>query len=272
MPTPEGGQKVLQEDVVGTVRHPQDGWHRGNFRAPEASAHPQGRGDVPCGPQCAMPHANHPPADVALLLQDILDELPAPLEPLNPSAIDGYLVGVVLQRVPWEDAWPHIVDPEGEAPRKALGHPGVQKLQSLLRLRCEDLDRAIEQRQWFDPWIFEPDAPDASPREACAPWAAGFALAMDHFPDLMAVDAQETGEALALIYTHFDAEDLEDAESLLELIEELEPATSLDEAVEDLVAATLTLADVTRPQRTQPQASRPSRPRQTTFKPKGRRG
>ncbi len=220
-----------------------------------------------------MPHANHPPVDVALLLQDILDELPAALEPLNPSAIDGYLVGVVLQRVPWENAWPPIVDPEGEAPRNALGHPSVQKLQALLRQRCEELDRAIERRQWFDPWIFEADEPEAPPSEACAPWAAGFALAMDHFPDLMAMDAQETGEALALIYIHFDAEDLEDAESLLELIEELEPATSLDEAVEDLVAATLTLADVTRPQRVPPKPaapSRPSRPRQA-FKPKGRR-
>jgi uncharacterized protein len=52
---------------------------------------------------------------------------------------------------------------------------------------------------------------------------------------------------LALIYVHFDPVDLEDADDVLAAIDELEPASDLAEAVEDLVTATLRLADISRP-------------------------
>ena len=54
-------------------------------------------------------------------------------------------------------------------------------------------------------------------------------------------------EPLALLYRHLDADDLEDADELLDEIESLEPPADLTEAVEDLVRATLLLADVGRP-------------------------
>ncbi len=204
--------------------------------------------------------------DVAAVLQ-ALDDLTQPLEPLDASAIDGFLTGVVLQRLPLDDVWRHLVDPEARAPAIGRDEPSVRHLLNVLESRRQRLDRAIEQRIWFDPWVFEAEPEASDPiREACAPWAAGFALAMDHAPGLLALDGLGLAEALALIYVHFDAEDLEDADDVLAAIEEIEPARDLAEAVEDLVTATLRLADLSRP-RPSPQASRRGHPR----RPSGRR-
>ena len=121
------------------------------------------------------------------------------------------------------------------------------RLLALVRRRHAELDAAIQARQWFDPWVFELEGDDASPSEAVVGWVAGFATAMEFFPQLMALDAQALREPLALLYRHLDADDLEDADDLLEEIESLEPPADLAEAVEDLVKATLLLADVSRP-------------------------
>jgi uncharacterized protein len=192
--------------------------------------------------------------DVAAVLQ-ALDALPAGLEPLDASAIDGFLTGITLQRIALGDTWRLFVDPDGRAPNINRDEPSVRHLLSLLESRRARLDAAIEQRSWFDPWLFEaePDAVDPV-REACAPWAAGFALAMDHAPGLMALDHPDLIDALALVYVHFDADDLEDADDLLASIAALEPAADLAAAVEDLVTATLLLADISRPR---PQPTRP---------------
>ena len=42
-------------------------------------------------------------------------------------------------------------------------------------------------------------------------------------------------EPLALIYLHFDPQDLEDADALQEMIDTLEPPADLGEAVQDIV-------------------------------------
>jgi uncharacterized protein len=190
--------------------------------------------------------------DVALRLQEALDELPDGIDALDPSAIDGFLVGLVLQGVPAARGFALLLDPEQTA-APDLRLPAVARVQTLVAARWRQLDRAIQARQWFDPWVYAPEAEDAPASQACAPWAAGFALAMHHFPRLMEVDATLTVEALALIYAHFDAGDLEEADELLEHIAALEPAATLEEAIEDLVSATLLLADVVRPR----QANRP---------------
>ena len=185
--------------------------------------------------------------DVAGLLQ-ALDDLPQPLEPLDASAIDGFLTGVVLQRLPLTQVWRQMLDPEDRAPNVTADQPLVRRALNALESRRRRLDGAIEQRSWFDPWIFEAEATSSDPiREACAPWAAGFALAMERAPAWMQSNDAELVEALALIYVHFDPDDLEDADDVLTAIDELEPASSLTEAVEDLVTATLRLADSSRP-------------------------
>ncbi len=203
-------------------------------------------------------------------LQTLLDAVPAPLEPLDVSALDGYLCGVLLQPrpVPAEQWLKWVSDVEG---RPAPPGPALDELQALVRRRHAEIDRAIAQRDWFDPWIFplddSEDGPDEDgpgdgdgdgdyedhpPQDAVLPWVAGFAAAMDAFPALMASPDPALIEPLALLYLHFDPDDLEDADALLAVIETLEPPADLGEAVQDLVRALMLMADVTRPRAVKP--------------------
>ena len=182
-------------------------------------------------------------------LQSLLDEVPAPLEPLDVSMLDGFLAAVILQPkpVPMSDWWRWVLD--SEEGRPAPARYDARPLLQLVQRREHELRLAINDRQWFDPWVFELDE-EASPSETVLPWVAGFALAADLFPALMNLDETELTEPLAQLYMHLDPEDLEDADALLEEIESLEPPEELDEAVECLVRATLLLADVSRPRPT----------------------
>ena len=191
-------------------------------------------------------------------LETLLDGLPEPLQPLDVSALDGYLCGVLLQpqRPPPARWLPIVTDIEGRPAPAGVDKAALQELQALVLRRHAELDRAIAERQWFDPWIYqldeaaEPaDASDrpASPSECVLPWVAGFAAAMETFPALMAMSNPELVEPLALLFMHFDPEDLEDADALLAVIETLEPAAELGEAVQDTVRALMLIADVSRP-------------------------
>ncbi len=190
-------------------------------------------------------------------LQALLDSVPAPLEPLDISMLDGYLVGVLLQpKAVQAFQWmPYVLDGEG---RPAPQGFDSRELMALAKRRHQELNRAIAERQWFDPWVFELESDEedeAEPSEVVFPWVAGFALATDVFPELMRQDASELLEPLAALFMHLDPDDLEDADDLLEEIETLEPPSDLEEAVEGLVSACLLLADVTRPQ-PRPEAAR----------------
>jgi uncharacterized protein len=183
-------------------------------------------------------------------LQQLLDAVPAPLEPLDISALDGYLCGVLLQPrpVPREQWLAGVTDLDGR-PLPAGFDP--QPLHALVLRRQAEIDAAIGRRDWFDPWIFQLDE-EASATEAVLPWVAGFAAAQDRCPALMASDDPNLVEPLALLYLHFEREDLEDADALLEVIDTLEPPADLAEAVQDIVRALMLIADVTRPRREAP--------------------
>jgi uncharacterized protein len=239
-------------------------------------------------------------------LQELLDDLVVAtpvLAPLDVSALDGYLCGVLLQPQPVsEPDWlPHVWDAEGRPlpPRAASLTP---PLLALVRRRHAALDEAIAQRRWFDPWIFElatsgrqaptgaatpADAIDGDVVSPCSesvlPWVAGFALAIDRFPALMRFDAQALAEPLALLYQHFDPDDLEgleDEPALAAALAEADPPADLAEAAEDLVRAVLLLADVSRPRpqpsmlRTAPSHASPAPgPRSKSARPaRARRG
>ncbi|MBV8604423.1 MAG: YecA family protein [Pelomonas sp.] len=209
-------------------------------------------------PKSANPPSLPPFGDIEIeTLEALLDAVPAPLEPLDLAMLDGYLVGVLLQPRPVPEAqWaPHVFDAEeGRAPQPGFDTEPVMKL---ARRRHAQLDRAIAQRQWFDPLVFELDE-DATPSEVLLPWVAGFALAVELFPALLRLDEQRLLEPLAALYMHLDPADLEDADELLEEIETLEPPTDLGDAVEGLVSACLMLADIGRPQ---PAPSKPGQRR-----------
>jgi uncharacterized protein len=186
-------------------------------------------------------------------LQALLDALPAPLEPLDVSALDGFLVGVLLQpqAVPPVRWLAHVHDLDARPAPPGLA---LQPLHALVLRRHAELGQAIAARRWFDPWVFELSASEAgrpaTPSELVLPWVGGLAAALALFPALLASPALSQAsarEALAVLYSHFDPEDLEDADELLPLIDALEPPASADEAVEDLVRSTLLLADATRP-------------------------
>lgn len=183
-------------------------------------------------------------------LEALLDALPPPLDPMDLSALDGFLVGVLLQpRAIAHERWLcHVPDLEGRAPPAGLK---IDVLQTLVLRRHAELERAIAARQWFDPWVFELEA-DAggelpSISQVVLPWVAGMSAALESFPALLQIDDIALREPLAMLYAHFDPEDLDDADDLRELIDELEPPGSVTEAVEDLVRCTMLLADVSRP-------------------------
>ena len=202
-------------------------------------------------PRSAMP----PLADAEIdELQSLLDAVPPPLEALDASAVDGFLAGIVLQRpAPPASQWLRfITDVDGRELPQGFAS---ERLHALARRRHAELESAVAQRRWFDPWVFELD--EASPpSQALLGWVAGFATAMEHYPALLDSGGGATVEPLALLYRHLDTADLDDADALLAEIETLEPPADLAEAVEDLVRATLLLADVSRPQ----QPAAPPRP------------
>ncbi len=174
--------------------------------------------------------------------------------------LDGYLCGVLLQPSAISVArWmPVVLDARSQADAGDLT-VASDALRGLVLTRQKALDAAIAGRQWFDPWVYDIEETQ-SPSHAVLPWVAGFALAMERFPGLLNLDAPELLEPLALLYRHFDADDLEDADDLLEQIDAIEPAADLTEAVEDVVRSVLLLADVSRPALVpQPTSSRPRR-------------
>ena len=95
------------------------------------------------------------------------DAVPAPLEPLDVSALDGYLCGVLLQPRPvpagqWQAP---VADVEG---RPAPPGPALGEFPAPGRRRQAQLDPAIGPRPWVDPWVFPLNdrAPATSSRRA----------------------------------------------------------------------------------------------------------
>lgn len=173
-------------------------------------------------------------------LQQLLDQLPGSVEPLDVVMLDGFLCAVLLRERPLPvQRWlPFILDIEGRpAPASGL----TSRLHSALLSRHDALAHAIAAREWFDPWVFElRDAERAA--DAVLPWAAGFALADERFVVGNRRDPAAR-RALAQVYQFLDGDDWPAARLLGSEIAELEPPTELAEAVEELVSAVLLLAD-----------------------------
>ena len=231
---------------------------------PHRPKHPQ---PVQRPPARKQPASQPPAPKVALKalteaeveqMEALLDQVPAPLEPLDVSMLDGYLVGVLLQpkAIPAFQWTKHVMD--GEEGRSPPDNFDSRPLMALVKRRYSELNQAIVERQWFDPLVFELDD-EAEPSEVVFPWVAGFALATELFPDLMREDAADLLEPLASLFMHLDPDDLEDADELLEEIETLEPPSDVAEAVESLVRSSLLLADITRPVKATAHTAPPAR-------------
>ncbi|MCK7493043.1 MAG: UPF0149 family protein [Comamonadaceae bacterium] len=164
--------------------------------------------------------------------------MPAPLEPLDLSALDGFLCGVLLQPRPLprrRAGWPFVADVEGR--RAAARASSWTQLHALVLRRHAELDRAIAAAAVVRP-LDLPSSKTAAPARRRGA-ALGGRLRRGDGP-LSGADAPTTTRALdraagACCTCHFDPDDLEDADALLEVIETLEPPADLAEAAEDLV-------------------------------------
>jgi uncharacterized protein len=181
-----------------------------------------------------------------------LDAAPAGWQPLSASAIDGYLAALALlpQTLPIARWLNDLLD---DPPRPGAAPPWARGLHEPLLQRAGAWRRAVLARRWLDPWLFdsarEPsdaqtvEQPAEQARAAARPWVLGFALAVDaHLPRLQQ-PAADALEPMALLYLHFEPDELEDADALLQEIASLEPPADLEEAAHDIVASVFHLAD-----------------------------
>ena len=192
-------------------------------------------------------------------LDELLQGTPQPLEPVDVLMLDGYLVGVLVQpRVVTVDEWlPGVFDFEGRALPADTDPAWRARSQALIERRMSALAAAIADDGWFDPLIVdterappvsEYDAVQSPLSRALLPWAAGFHLAQERFPELGDWPDAAVGHAMARIYRHLPAETDDDREVITVLDREL-PLTTLDAAIEDLVLAVADLWDLTHTQR-----------------------
>jgi uncharacterized protein len=91
-------------------------------------------------------------------LDELLASIHAPLQPMDASAVDGYLCGALLQPVTilWPEVLPALFDADARQTVPA-GVPAavVAEVSALAERRFAELAQAIGARQWFDPWIFD---------------------------------------------------------------------------------------------------------------------
>lgn len=196
-------------------------------------------------------------AAVDALLVAIADAGPSREPLLDASMVDGFLAAVVVLPKPLgRGKWlPFVFDAEG---RVSGDDDETRAARTLVERRHAELGAAVEARGWFDPWVFDAEGDGDG---ACYHWAVGFAQAWERFAPPQG--SREVDEALALVYRHLGADDLDlgDAagQRVQAEIEALAPPADLTDAVEQLVRATLLLADASGRPRGTPAGSAPSR-------------
>lgn len=195
-------------------------------------------------------------------LDDLLAATPEPLEPVDVVMLDGYLCGVLVQPVLLAPpAWlGHVFDFDGRPLPDDVDPAWRERCTALILRRHAALNRALVEDGWFDPLILEFDEneegeapPDHSEppdpiRQALMPWVAGFQHATLVFPDLAEMPDDDVMAALARLYRHLPAETDEERE-VVALLDREQPLTSLDEAIEELVATVADLYDLTSEER-----------------------
>ena len=194
-------------------------------------------------------------------LDELLAKTPEPLEPVDAVMLDGYLCGVLVQPVLLEPAaWlAHVFDFDGRPLPDDVDPAWRERTTALIQRRYAALNRTMVEDGWFDPLVLEPDEedeaaeePDADDPEAALtpvsralmPWVAGFQHAAACFPDLEELDDEAVMTALARLYRHLPAE-TDDERELVETLDREQPLATLDEAIDDVVAAVADLYELT---------------------------
>ncbi len=218
-------------------------------------------------------------------LDALLELTPEPLEPLDAVMLDGFLCGILVQPVLREPAeWlPYVYDFDGTPLPDDADAAWRSRCETLILRRHQALNRALVEDGWFDPLILEPDdggdeeaadeadeaggssepqAGDESTEtsealqladpvesspiaQALMPWAAGFLQANLAFPELAEHEDEAVAMALARVYRHLPAESAEELE-VVAMLEREAPLATLEDAIEELVAAVADIDELTR--------------------------
>ena len=174
-------------------------------------------------------------------LAELLAHAPAPLQPLDVPALDGFLAGVIVQpRLVSIDEWlPAVFDAERRALPEGTDAAWLARTRALIERRFQAINAAISEDGFFDPVIVdaeqlppvsEYDEVQSPSARALQPWLAGFDWALECFPELEQQGDRAVADALARIDDPKVPEDI-------------------DAAIRRLVEATVDLWDATAAQR-----------------------
>lgn len=159
----------------------------------------------------------------ALTLEDIdrlgelLARLPEPFVPMEPDMLDGYLTAIALLKNPPQiEQWIGLVyDLEGRSRARLPKESEQAELRSLILARGAEIEEQIISQKPIDPIIFEDDdegdeADD--PFASLRPFADGFALACENWPELMKSTSKAVQAALVGVLRYESEEKSADAE------------------------------------------------------------
>lgn len=212
-------------------------------------------------------------------LDELLAALPEERDSLDVVMLDGFLTGILLQpaMVP-PSAWlPRVFDAQGGAIALPGERGATERAIALVMRRYNELAAHIAAREPFDPIVCELEDRNGQPLAskdgiaALIPWAAGFMNALSAFPTLLdrLDDNRDLAAAMMGIVRHLPVDPDQsgpEGEAFSRERAELDrdvPLANLDEAIEDLVASVLDVAEITRPnlpvQRAAPKVGRNAR-------------
>ena len=205
-------------------------------------------------------------------LDELLAQVPEPLEPLDVVMLDGFLAAIVVQPALIEpERWlPYVFDAGGH--RWGEAEPTRQQLraQELIARRFAAMNRSLAEFRSFDPLILEPEDGataeaegepmlDATTR-AILPWVAGFEFAASIFAGLDDIGDDAVAAALARLYRFLPAEG-DDDQATRAIVARERPLDSLDDATEEIIACVADLYDLTEPMRYQVETVRRGAPK-----------
>jgi uncharacterized protein len=209
-------------------------------------------------------------------LDELLAQIPEPLEPLDAVMLDGFLCGVIVQpALVGADEWlPFVFDAGGH--RWGEAEPSAEQLRArgLILRRHAALNRSIAEYGGFDPFVLEPlddeasavaaDDVAAAPLDpivaALLPWVAGFEQALQLLPGLAELSEPAVATTLARLF-RFLPEDADDPHALAALVARERPLASLDEAIAEVVGCVAELYELTAPLRYKVEAIRRDAPK-----------
>ena len=189
-------------------------------------------------------------------LDELLGQLPKPYDPLDVVALDGFLLGVLLQPAPVPEAdWlPYVWHGDGAV---VPDNEVSQRIEAFVRRRYAELAACLAAGEEFDPILFDLTDDDGSPqtgRDAIAalePWVTGFMVALQAFPALddLAEQDDDVAESLTLIFRYLplaedaSAEERATYEREQRALDDEVPVANLDEALDLVIGSALRIDD-----------------------------